>query len=68
MSDHAELLLLARRVAFEEGARRAAGLLFNMAALLLAEDGITDEELQMQLYAAFLRVDINELDESGERH
>jgi hypothetical protein len=71
-----ELTQLARRLAIEQGSRRAAGLLFNLAALILAENGITDDEMSLRLRAAFMRIDIDELvaaakadeHDTGERH
>lgn len=68
MSEKAELVRLARNLAVEEGCRRAAGRLFNLAALLLAEGGISNDDLTGQLYAAFVGFDVNEIDDEGQAH
>lgn len=56
-------MALARDLAKKEGARRAAGRLFNAGALLLAEqEDVTSDELYARLQCAFMRFDINELE------
>ena len=54
MNDIEEIVRIARRLAAQEGSRRTAGRLFNLAALLLAEAGISDDALYGELRAAFM--------------
>lgn len=66
MNEEAALLELAQSLARREGNRRTAGRLFNIAALLLAESGITDEELSTRLRVAFQTFPVGNI--YGERH
>lgn len=56
-----ELLELARALSRKEGARTTAGRLFNIGAVLLAETGVEDRDLEMQLRLAFLRFDVDKI-------
>ncbi len=66
MNDESQLLDLVRTISEHEGKRRTAGRLFNIAALLLAENGVSDDELALRLKAAFLRFNIEDI--YGARH
>ena len=67
MNDEDLLIAIARRLCASEGARRTAGRLLNLGALLLAEQpDVSECELSVRLQAAFLGFDADEL--GAQRH